>query len=67
MSTFGEDLIQSLSEALAHAEGKGSAVVHAPVDPGEIRTRRADTSPDGPDDGYEPVGLSEVGARPETR
>jgi putative transcriptional regulator len=39
MSTFGEDLIQSLSEALAHAEGKGSAVVHAPVDLREIRTR----------------------------
>lgn len=39
MSTFGEDLIQSLNEALAHAKGEGAAVVHAPVDPREIRTR----------------------------
>ena len=42
MSTFGEDLIQSLNEALAHAQGEGPAVVHAPVDPREVRTRRAD-------------------------
>jgi putative transcriptional regulator len=39
MSTFGQDLIQSLNEALAHAKGEGQAVVHAPVDPREIRTR----------------------------
>lgn len=39
MSTFGEDLIQSLNEALAHAQGEGRAIVHAPVDPREIRTR----------------------------
>lgn len=39
MSTFGEDLIQSLNEALAHAQGEGPAIVHAPVDPREIRTR----------------------------
>lgn len=39
MSTFGEDLIQSLNEALAHAKGEGPAVVHTPVDPREIRTR----------------------------
>ena len=32
MSNFGEDLIQSLSEALAHARGEGLATVHAPVD-----------------------------------
>ena len=37
MSKFGEDLIQSLSEALAHAKGEGLAVVHAPVTPREIR------------------------------
>ncbi len=37
MSTFGEDLIQSLNEALAHAEGKGPAIVHAPVTPREVR------------------------------
>lgn len=39
MSTFGEDLIQSLNEALAHAKGEGPAVVHTPVDPREVRKR----------------------------
>lgn len=39
MSTFGEDLIQSLNEALAHVQGEGPAIVHTPVDPREIRTR----------------------------
>jgi putative transcriptional regulator len=39
MSTFGEDLIQSLNQALAHAKGEGPAVVHAPVDPREIRMK----------------------------
>ncbi len=37
MSTFGEDLVQSLNEALAHAKGEGPAVVHAPVTPREVR------------------------------
>lgn len=37
MSTFGDDLIQSLNEALAHARGKGPATVHAPVAPREVR------------------------------
>ena len=37
MSAFGEDLIQSLNEALAHAKGKGPAIVHAPVTPREVR------------------------------
>ena len=37
MSTFGDDLIQSLNEALAHARGEGPAVVHAPVTPREVR------------------------------
>ncbi len=39
MSAFGEDLIQSLNEALAHAQGEGPAVIHAPVDPREVRMR----------------------------
>lgn len=39
MSTFGQDLISSLNEALAHAQGEGPAVVHAPVDPREIRMK----------------------------
>ncbi len=37
MSTFGEDLIQSLNEALSHAKGEGPAIVHAPVTPREVR------------------------------
>lgn len=39
MSSFGEDLIQSLNEALAHAQGEGPAVVHTPVDPREVRMK----------------------------
>ena len=37
MSTFGEDLIQSLDEALAHTKGDGPALVHLPVTPRAIR------------------------------
>ena len=37
MSTFGEDLIQSLEEALAHAKGEGSATIHAVLSPREVR------------------------------
>ena len=37
MSAFGNDLIQSLSEALAHARDDGPALVHAPVTPREVR------------------------------
>ena len=37
MSTFGDDLIQSLGEALAHARGEGPATVQAPVAPREVR------------------------------
>ena len=37
MSTFGEDLVQSLNEALAHAKGTGPAIVHTPVTPREVR------------------------------
>ena len=39
MSTFGDDLIQSLREALAHAKGDGPAVVHAPMTPRKVRER----------------------------
>ncbi|MGA9600858.1 MAG: helix-turn-helix domain-containing protein [Methylocystis sp.] len=35
--SVGKDLIQSLSEALAHAKGEGPAIVHAPLDPREVR------------------------------
>ncbi len=37
MSTFGDDLIRSLEEAVAHARGNGPAVVHASVTPREVR------------------------------
>ena len=37
MSTFGDDLIQAMTEALAHAKGEGPAVVHAPIVPQEVR------------------------------
>ena len=37
MSTFGKDLVQSHTEALAHAKGEGPAIVHAPVTPREVR------------------------------
>ncbi len=37
MNTFGADLIQSLEEALAHAKGEGSAVLHESVTPREVR------------------------------
>ena len=39
MSTFGDDPIQSLHEALAHAKGDGPAVVHAPMTPRKVRER----------------------------
>lgn len=37
MSAFGDDLIQSLNEALAHASGEGLAKLHVPVTPREVR------------------------------
>ena len=37
MSTFGDDLIQAMTEALAHAKGEGAAIVHTPVAPREVR------------------------------
>ena len=37
MNSFGDDLIQSLGEALAHAKGEGPALVHVPVAPREVR------------------------------
>lgn len=39
MSTFGDDLIQSLEEAVSHANGAGSAVLHEPLSPREVRER----------------------------
>ena len=37
MSTFGDDLVQSLREALAHAKGEGPAIAHPDVSPREVR------------------------------
>ncbi len=37
MSSFGEDLIQSLTEAVAHAKGNGPALVHEPTNPRDVR------------------------------
>ena len=37
MTTFGDDLVQSLGEALAHAKGDGPAIVHSGVTPLEVR------------------------------
>ena len=37
MNTFGQDLIQSLEEALAHARGEGPAILHSSVTPREVR------------------------------
>ena len=41
MSSFGDDLIQALGEALAHAKGEGPAIMHRPGqhDPKAIRKR----------------------------
>lgn len=39
MSTFGEDLLLSLSQAVAHAKGEGPAIVHAPLEPKAVRVR----------------------------
>ena len=38
MTKFGEELIKSMTEAVAHAEGKGTGYrVHHPIDPREVR------------------------------
>ena len=37
MSSFSDDLIQAMTEALAHAKGEGLAIVHAPMAPREVR------------------------------
>ena len=39
MTTFGNDLVQALTEALAHAKGEGPAIVHTPLIPREVRKK----------------------------
>ena len=63
MSTFGEDLIQSLEEALAHAKGRRFGNRSRGLVP--TRSSRADQahpSADGSAHGNEPVRLPEMGA-----
>lgn len=36
-NSFADDLVQSLSEAVAHSKGEGAAIVHEPVDPRVVR------------------------------
>jgi len=43
LSTFGDDLIRSLTEAVAHARGEGPVTVHEPIDPRAIREHAAST------------------------
>lgn len=37
MNPFGEDLIQSLNEVLAHVNGEGPAILHEALTPREVR------------------------------
>ena len=37
MNTFGQELIESLTEAVAHARGEGPAMVHVVLTPREVR------------------------------
>jgi len=68
MSTFGEDLIQSLNEALAHAKGDGRATVHSPMAPREVRKQAKLTQAQMPvPDGHECVRLPKMGAENASR
>lgn len=63
MSTFGEDLIQSLEEAVAHAQGNGTAILHTPVTPRAVRKQVNLTQAQmASADGHESLRLSEMGA-----
>jgi hypothetical protein len=62
MSGFGDDLIQAMGEALAHAKGEVSAVVHEAIAPREVRQKaRLMRGADDAADGDEPVALSKAG------
>jgi putative transcriptional regulator len=39
MTKFGKDLAQSLSEVLAHLQGKGTAIVHESLKPIDVRKK----------------------------
>lgn len=38
MRDFADDLIQSLEEAVAHANGRSAAVLHEPLSPNDVCT-----------------------------
>ena len=62
LSTFGDVLIRSLGEAVAHVKGEGSAIVHAPLDsPGGAGASAPDAGADGDAHGHESVRLSQMG------
>jgi putative transcriptional regulator len=37
--TLSDDLLKSLTEAVAHAEGRGGALVNVPLDPRAVRLK----------------------------
>ena len=37
--TLGDDLLKSLAEAVAHAQGHGGGIVHEPLDPRAVRIK----------------------------
>ena len=37
MTSFGDDLVQAMTEALAYAKGEGPALVHLPIAPRDVR------------------------------
>jgi len=39
MSTFGDNLIQSIQEAVAHTKRSGTAILHETLSPREVRGR----------------------------
>lgn len=37
MTAFGDDLIEAMGQALAHAKGEGEATLHSPIAPRAVR------------------------------
>ena len=62
MSTFGEDLIQSLQEAAAQAQGNGPTNIHSPVTGrAGCRAGQSHTGANGVADGHESFRISDIG------
>ena len=65
MSTFGEDLIQSLNEALAHRKGEGPAIDRAPAGGAQRAAVSEDRGqPPQPLRGCGPSGFTRQSRRP---